>query len=87
MKKENVKNKESMNLFVFVSLLAFVVTFVLSFMNSAFVPSCMLMLSLFLFSICYTIKEDDKKKVMYILYVAGVLLIIGSLVYTFMRIY
>ena len=88
MKKENVKkNKESSNLFIVVSLLAFLVTLVLSFMNSAFIPSCMLMLSLLLFSICYMLKDNNKKTIMYILYVVGVLLIVGSLIYTFMRIY
>lgn len=78
--------KETEKLFTIVSLFAFIVTLVLSFMNTAFIPSCMLMLSLLLFSICYMIK-DTKKAVMYILFVVGVLLIIGSLVYTFMRIY
>ena len=87
MKKESKKNNETQNLFVIVSTFAFIVTFILSFMNSAFIPSCMLMLSLLLFSICYKIQNDNKKKMMYILYVIGVLLIIGSLVYTFMRIY
>ena len=87
MKKESKKNNDTQNLLVIISSFAFIVTFILSFMNSAFVPSCMLMLSLLLFSICYRIQNDNKKKLMYILYVIGVLLIIGSLVYTFMRIY
>ena len=78
--------KETERMFLIVSVLAFIVTFVLSLMNSAFIPSCMLMLSLTLFCICYMIK-DNKKTIMYILFVVGVLLIIGSLVYTFMRIY
>ena len=78
--------KETERMFLIVSILAFIVTFVLSLMNSAFIPSCMLMLSLMLFCICYMIK-DNKKTIMYILFVVGVLLIIGSLVYTFMRIY
>ena len=78
-------NKETEKLFSIVSLFAFIVTLVLSFMNSIFIPSCMLMLSLFLFSVCYIIR-DDKKVYMYILFILGVLLIIGSLVYTYMRI-
>ena len=77
--------RETQKLFSIVSLFAFLVTLVLSFMNSAFVPSCMLMLSLLLFSICYMIK-DNKKVYMYILFGLGVVLIIGSLVYTYMRI-
>ena len=78
--------KETERMFLIVSILAFIVTFVLTLMNSAFIPSCMLMLSLMLFCICYMIK-DNKKTIMYILFVVGVLLIIGSLFYTFMRIY
>lgn len=78
-------NKETQNLFSIVSLFAFLVTLVLSFMNMAFIPSCMLMLSLFVFSICFRLK-DNKKTLMYILFVIGVLLIIGSLVYTCMRV-
>ena len=78
--------KETERMFLIVSILAFILTLILSFMNTAFIPSCMLMLSLTLFCICYMIK-DNKKNIMYILFVVGVLLIIGSLVYTFMRIY
>ena len=88
MKKENKKkNNETEKMFMIVSLFAFVVTLILSTMNSKFIPSCMLMLSLLLFSICYIIKDNDKKIYLYILYVIGVLLIIGSLIYTYMRIY
>lgn len=78
-------NKETEKLFCIVSLFAFLVTLVLSIMNSAFIPACMLMLALFLFTICYII-QDNKKTLLYILFVVGVLLIIGSLVYTYMRI-
>lgn len=88
MKKENKKkNNETEKLFSIVSLFAFIVTLILSIMNSKFIPSCMLMLSLLLFSICYMIKDNDKKVYLYILYVVGILLIIGSLFYTYMRIY
>lgn len=78
-------NKETQKLFSIVSLFAFLVTLILSFMNTSFIPSCMLMLSLLLFSICYMIK-DSKKVYMYMLFIAGVLLIILSLVYTYVRI-
>ena len=88
MKKENnKKNNETEKMFSIVSLFAFIVTLILSIMNSKFIPSCMLMLSLLLFSICYMIKDNDKKIYLYILYVVGVLLIIGSLIYTYVRIY
>ena len=79
-------NKETQNLFSIVSFFAFLVTFILSFMNSAFISACMLMLSLFIFTICYR-HGDNKKTLLYILFVVGVLLIVGALVYMFMRIY
>ena len=78
-------NKEKEKLFSIVSMFAFLVTLVLSFMNNKFIPACMLMLALFIFTICYMI-QDNKKIVLYILFVMGVLLIIGALVYTYMRI-
>ena len=79
-------NKDTEKLFSIVSFFAFVVTFILSFMNGAFIPACMFMLSLFLFTICYMI-QNNKKTLMYILFTIGVLLIVGALVYTGMRIY
>lgn len=81
-----MNKKDNFNLFMVVSSFAFVVTLILSMMNTAFIPSCMLMLSLLLFSICYMIKDNNKKVILYILYTIGVLLIVGSLIYTNMRI-
>ena len=82
----NNKKLDNYNMVTVVSLFAFIVTLILSTMNNKFIPSCMLMLSLLLFSICYTIKDNNKKILLYILYTIGVLLIVGSLVYTNMRI-
>ena len=87
MKKNVKKNNDIEKMFIIVSSFAFVVTLILSIMNSKFIPSCMLMLSLLLFSICYLIRNNNNKLYMYILYGVGVLLIIGSLIYTFVRIY
>ena len=87
MKKNVKKNNETEKMFIIVSLFAFVVTLILSIMNNKFIPSCMLMLSLLLFSICYLIKDNNKKIYLYKLYGVGELLIIGSLIYTFVRIY
>ncbi len=78
-------NKENEKIFSIVAFFFMVITVVLSYMNTAFIPACMLMISLFIFSICYMIK-DTKKVQTYILFTIGVLLIIGSLVYTYMRI-
>lgn len=80
-----MENKKFIKSFCVVSLLVTLATLLLSiFYNSAFIPSFILMLALFIFSICYYIK-DEKKNLMYILFVVGVLLIFVSLGYTFMR--
>ena len=52
--------------------------------SKAFIPSFLLMFALTLFAKCYYIK-DEKKNMMYLLFVLVVLLIIASLVYTYMR--
>ena len=81
-----MEKKKNNKLIYIVPLVIVFVTLGLSFYNQAFIPSFLLMLSLFLFSICFYIREmEDKKKVMYGLFIIGVLLIIGSLVYTYIR--
>ena len=74
--------------FSIVVLVITIVTLLLSiFYSSAFLSSFMLMLSLFIFSVCYGLMgNNDKKNLMYILFGLGVLLIIGALIYTFIRI-
>jgi len=86
MKKENNKRNETAELLIIISAFAFGVTLILSFMNNKFISACMLMLAFLLFSICFFI-NDNTKKVMYILYILGVALIIGALVYMFVGIY
>ena len=54
------------------------------FYSRAFIPSFLLMFALTIFAKCYYIK-DEKKNLMYGLFILGVLLIMGSLVYTYMR--
>ena len=70
-------------------LIVTIITLGLSiFYNSAFLTSFMLMLALFLFSIAYIIKDRDKfnnSKNVYILFVIGVILIIASLIYMYLR--
>lgn len=78
-------NKENEKIFSIIAFFFMLITLVLSFMNTAFVSACMLMTSLFIFSICYIIK-DTKKILTYILFAIGVILIIASLIYTYMRI-
>ena len=77
--------KKNIKLFGGFVLLVVIITLALSiFYSTAFIPACMLMGSLELFIICYYIK-DSNKKVMYILFSIGILLIVASLGYTFMR--
>jgi hypothetical protein len=86
MKKENGKRNESLELLIIVSAFAFAVTLILSFMNVLFISACMLMLAFLLFSI-YFFMNDSSKKIKYILYILGILLIVGALVYMFVVIY
>ena len=82
---ENKKVIKNFSIGVFVVTL--VILLLSIFYNSAFLSSFMFMSSLTLFSYCYYIYEDKKKvKLLYILFCMGVLLIIGALGYTFMRI-
>jgi len=81
-----MKNKNLIRKFSYVMLGIVLVTLGLCFVNSAFIPSFMLMLSLYLFSLSYLMYLSEKKNVMYILFLVGILLIAGSLIYTGMRI-
>jgi len=80
-----MKNKKINKIFNTIILIITAITLCLAILyNSAFIPSFMLMLSLFLFGVSYYIK-DYKKTVMYILFIIGVLLIFGAVGYTIMR--
>ena len=79
-------NKKNIKTFNTIILAITIITLCLSVLyDSAFIPSFLLMSSLFIFGICYYIK-DARKKLMYILFIVGILLIIASLAYTFMRV-
>lgn len=81
-----MENKKKIKLFMIVALLITLILFGLIFVDNAFVSAALLWLSLFIFSICYYIKDNDKKIPLYSLFIFGVLLIIGALVYMIMRI-
>jgi len=79
-------NKKNIKIFNTVILIITIITLSLSILyDSAFIPSFMLMTSLLIFGICFYIK-DERKNLMYILFIVGILLIVASLTYTFMRI-
>lgn len=80
-----MENKKLIKGFCIGVLIVTIVTFLLAVLyNNAFIPSFMLMSSLLLFGICFYVK-DDKKNLMYVLFILGVLLVIGSLVYVYLR--
>ena len=79
-------NKKSIKVFNTIMLIITIVTFFLSlFYDTAFIPTCMLMASLFAFGLCFYI-NDEKNTLMRILFIVGILLIFTSITYTFMRI-
>lgn len=60
--------------------------FVLSFNDYIFIPACLFMGCLELFAIGYLFRNDlEKKKLVYLLFILGVLLLIIAVIYTFMR--
>ena len=81
-----MKNKDLIKKFSYIMLGIVLITLGLCFVNTAFIPSFMLMLSLYLFIYSYLMYLSSKRNIMYILFILGILLIIGSLVYTGMRI-
>ena len=65
----------------------FLVLLVLSIINVVFLPATLILFALFLFCICYYyIKDESKKKMVYILFGLGVLLIVIEVIYTLVKI-
>ena len=66
---------------IFLVLLFFTIT------NVIFLPATLISFALFLFCICYYYIEDEsKKKMVYVLFSLGVLLIIIEVIYTMVKI-
>lgn len=78
--------KKNVRIFTIIALLGALILLILSFINTAFISAFMLWVSLFIFSICYSIRDEEDKTKLYILFILGVLLIIGSVIYMVMRI-
>lgn len=67
--------------------LAFLVLLILSMSNTVFLPATLISFALFLFCICYYYIEDEsKKKLVYVLFGLGVLLIIIEVIYTLVKV-
>ncbi len=80
-----MEDKKLIRLFCVIVFVIMLGTFAAAILyNSAFMPSFLLMAALFIFGVSYYIKDDNKTYVS-ILFVLGVLLIISSLVYTYLR--
>ncbi len=81
-----MESKKNIKIFNTIILIITVVTLCLSiFYDTAFIPSFLLMSSLFIFGICFYI-NDEKNNLMRILFIVGILLIFISISYTFLRI-
>lgn len=65
----------------------FLVLLFFSMTNKIFLPASLIAFALFLFCICYYYIEDEsKKKMVYILFSLGVLLIILEVLYTILKV-
>ena len=65
----------------------FLVLLILSLTNIVYLPATLISLALFFFCICYYYIEDQsKKKLVYILFSLGVLLIVVEVIYTLIKI-
>ena len=81
-----MENKKNVKTFNTIILIITIITLCLSiFCDTAFIPSFLLMSSLFIFGICFYI-NDEKNNLVRILFIVGILLIFVSITYTFMRI-
>ena len=67
--------------------IAFLVLLFLSMSNEIYLPAALIAFSLVLFCICYYYIEDEsKKKMVYVLFGLGVLLIIIEVIYTLIKV-
>jgi len=81
-----MENKKNIKIFNTIILIITIITLFLSILyDTAFIPSFLLMLSLFDFGICFYI-NDERNNLMRILFIVGILLIFSSITYTFLRI-
>ena len=98
--KKNVKKREDKYKFIdgnklkrmeliisiFVGII-FLVLLVCAIVNRIFIPAALISFALFLFCICYYyIEDENKKKLVYILFGVGVLLIIIEVIYTLVNV-
>ena len=84
--KEDKLKKIELIVALFVGI-AFLVLLFLTVINEVFLPAALIAFALFLFCICYYYIEDEsKKKMVYVLFTLGVLLIVIEVIYTMVKI-
>lgn len=67
--------------------IAFLILLILAITNEIFIPAVLISFALFLFCICYYYMDDvKKKKLVYVLFSLGVLLIIIEVIYTMVKV-
>lgn len=78
--------KKKLKTMIIISMIITLILGGLIFVNDAFLPASILWLSLTSFEVCYYIKDTDKKKLYYGLFIFGILLIILAIWYTVKRV-
>jgi hypothetical protein len=78
--------KKLEELFCLIILVIFVVLLVNTFKRIAFLPACLIMAALELFSLGYYFRDDKKKvNIVYVLFGIGIVLLFMSVIYTIMN--
>ncbi len=82
----NLFNRIELVVSLFVGII-FLVMLGLAISNEVFIPATLISFALFLFCISYYYMEDQsKKKLVYVLFTIGILLIVAEVIYTIVRI-
>jgi len=84
--KEDKLKKIELIVSLFVGIVFLILLF-LTLINEVFLPATLIAFALFLFCICYYyIDDESKKKMVYVLFSLGVLLIVIEVIYTMVKI-
>lgn len=84
---DTVKFKDIQMAIAVIMGIVFLILLVCAITNEVFVPAVLISFALFLFCICYYYLEDkSKKKLVYTLFILGVILIITEVVFTVVKI-
>lgn len=84
---DGVKLRKTEVIITLVVGIIFLIVLFCALVNKVFIPAALISFALFLFCICYYYLEDDsKKRMVYVLFGLGVLLIIIEVIYTLVNI-